>query len=138
LGKRVLHRDLELSIRAPELTSAARAMGVNKPVVQSFYNLLIKCIQKHNFGPKLLSYVAKSQWKIIAIKGRKQVGKLFPPERGQNVTATICFLASGHNVPPLLIFLRKRYLSSYLDGAPPSSYGVAHPFGWMQSEFFVE
>lgn len=121
-------------------------MGFNKPVVQSFYKLLIECIQKHNFGPDRiynvdetgLSCVAKSQGKIIATKGRKQVGKLSSAERGQNVTATICFSASGHYVPPLLIFPRKRLLPSFLDGAPPSSYGVAHPSGWMQSEIFVE
>jgi len=141
-----LRRHQELSIRAPEPTSAARAMGFNKPVVQSFYQLLMNCIQKHNYGPDRiynvdetgLSCVAKSQGKIIASKGRKQVGKLSSAERGQNVTATICFSASGHYVPPLLIFPRKRLVPSFLDGTPPSTYGVAHPSGWMQSEIFVE
>jgi len=79
-----LRRHPELSIRTPEPTSAARAMGFNRSAVQSFYQLFMNCIQKHNYGPDriynvdetVLSCVAKSQWKIITSKGRKQVGKL--------------------------------------------------------------
>lgn len=87
-------------------------MGFNKPVVDSFYNLLASCMKKHSYPPDRiynvdetgLSCVAKSQGKIIAVKGRKQVGKLSSAERGQNVTATICFSAAGHYVLLLLIY----------------------------------
>lgn len=117
-------------------------MGFNKPVVDSFYNLLASCMKKHSYPPDRiynvdetgLSCVAKSQGKIIAVKGRK----LSSAERGQNVTATICFSAAGHYIPPLLIYPRKRLAPTFLTGAPPSTYGVAHPSGWMQSEIFVQ
>jgi len=57
-------------------------MGFNKPFVQSFNQLLINCIQNHNYGPDHIynvdetgfSCFAKSQGKIIASEGRKQVG----------------------------------------------------------------
>ncbi|XP_060845906.1 uncharacterized protein LOC132925532 [Rhopalosiphum padi] len=121
-------------------------MRFNKPAVDSFYNLLASCMKKHSFPPDRiynvdetgLTCVAKSQGKITAVKGRKQVGKLSSAERGQNVTATICFSAAKHYVPLLLIYPRKRLAPTFLTGTPPSTYGVTHPSEWIQSEIFVK
>ncbi|XP_022163625.1 uncharacterized protein LOC111029082 [Myzus persicae] len=144
--KGFLNRHSELSVRAPEPTSAARAMGFNQPVVMHFYDLLKQCYDKYKFSADTifnvdesgLSNVAKSRAKIIAHKGRKQVGKLSSAERGQNVTVTICMSASGNFIPPLMIFLRVRINPDFIDGAPPATLVVCHPSGWMQSHIFVQ
>ncbi|XP_022166412.1 tigger transposable element-derived protein 6-like [Myzus persicae] len=144
--KGFLLRHPELSVRIPEPTSAVRAMGFNRPVVNSFYDLLKKCYETHHFKPEQifnvdesgLSNVAKSRAKIISQKGRRQVGKLSSAERGQNVTVTICFSASGSYIPPLLIFPRVRLNPDFEEEAPPGSLVVCHPSGWMQSEIFVQ
>jgi hypothetical protein len=80
---------------------------------------------------------AKSQPKVIASTGRRQVGTLTSAERGQLVTAEICFSADGSYMPPMLIFPRKRMKPELLDGAPPGAWAECHPSGWMQAEIFM-
>lgn len=135
--KGFLLRHPELTVRTPEPTSAVRAMGFNQPVVNLFYELLKKCLDTHNFKPQQifnvdesgLSNVAKRRAKIIAQKGRRQVGKLSSAEIGQNVTVTICFSAAGFYVPPLLIFPRARINPDFQEGTPSGSLVVCHPSG---------
>lgn len=141
-----LKRHAELSLRAPEPTSAARAMGFNRTVVSSFYDLLSSLYIKHEFVPTKvynmdetgLTSVPKKIGKIISVKGKKQVGTLASAERGQLITAVLCFSAAGHYIPPLMIFPRVRMKAELLDGAPAGTVAVCHPSGWMQQHIFTE
>ncbi|CAH1969809.1 unnamed protein product [Acanthoscelides obtectus] len=49
--KGFLRRHQNLSVRTPEATSAARAMGFNKVVVGQFFGLLTKLMDDYNFRP---------------------------------------------------------------------------------------
>lgn len=142
--KGFLRRHQDLSIRKPEATSAARAMGFNKLTVGKFYQLLGDVYDKYKFTPNNIyncdetgiSIVSKTKSKILAMKGRKQVGSLSSAERGQTITIEICFNAAGTYMPPLIIFPRQRMKAELLDHAPPGSTAVCNPRGWITTEIF--
>ncbi|KAJ4440994.1 hypothetical protein ANN_10843 [Periplaneta americana] len=121
-------------------------MGFNSVAVSKFFDNLSTCLEKYNFTPDKiynvdetgLTTVPKTQSKIIAQKGRKHVGALTSAERGQLVTAELCFSAAGHYIPPLIIFPRIRIKDELLDGAPPGTITQCHPSGWMQADIFLQ
>lgn len=140
-----LKRHPQLTIRKPESTSAARAAGFNKVVVADFYKLLGKLYDEHKFaGNRIyncdetgISVVPKSRCKILALKGRKQVGALTSAERGATITVEVCFSATGHYIPPMMIFPRKRMKPELMVNAPEGAWGVCSDSGWITTELFL-
>jgi DDE superfamily endonuclease/helix-turn-helix, Psq domain len=141
-----LHRHKELSIRSPEATSAARARGFNRITVGEFFTLLEKIQDEHHFCPTRvfnvdetgLTTVQGKPSKIVALRGKKQVGALTSAERGQLCTVEICMSAAGQFIPPLIIFPRQRMKNELMDGTPPGCIYKCHPSGWMQTDIFTE
>jgi len=84
-----------------------------------------------------ISVNPKGHSKIIALKGRRQVGTLTSAERGETVTVEVCFSASGHYVPPMIIFPRKRMRQEFLTGLLPGAKAEVHETGWMTKELFL-
>lgn len=143
--KGFLTRHPILSIRTPENTSGARAMGFNKVAVSQFMSLLNEVIDKHkltadkifNCDETGVSVNPKSQSKIIALKGKRQVGAITSSERGETVTAEICMSASGLYMPPMLIFPRMKKKQEFELGLPPGGWSDVHSSGWMTTELFL-
>lgn len=87
-----IRRNPRLSIRQPEATSLARVKGFNKKNVQHFFDLLESSITKFNLTPDRIfnvdesgfSTVQKRTQKIVAKKGKHQVGVVASGERGVN------------------------------------------------------
>ena len=123
-----LRRHPEISLRLPEATSLARASGFNKPQVKKFFKLL-SVIQKENQLTAQSVYnmdetginVIQKVPKILAKKGKSQVGLATSGERGQNVTVVCCMNAAGNYVSLAFIFPRVRMKPELQDGAPPLS-----------------
>ncbi|KAJ8939550.1 hypothetical protein NQ314_011086 [Rhamnusium bicolor] len=104
----------ELSLRAPEATSAARAL-LDKTRVST--------LRIFNVDETSISTVPGRNCKIMAKRGRKQV---------------ICMSAGGSYIPPMLIFSRKRIKEELKDGAPPGTVFVCNDSGWINLEVFAE
>lgn len=139
-----LKRNPTSSFRKPESTSIDRAARFNRVVPQNFFSLLEQITKKHNLKPERIfnvdetgiSSVPKTHGKILAEKGKKQVGILTSAERGKNVTVELCVSASGEFLPPLFILPRQRMKESLLKGTLPGSWGLCHPSGWIQTDIF--
>ena len=138
-------RNPTLSIRKPESTSGARAMGFNRVAVDSFFSLLTQLVDKHkltasqifNCDETGVSVNPKNHSKIIACKGKRQVGAITSAERGETVTCLICMSPSGSYMPPMLVFPRKKMQKEFELGLPPGSWAEVHSTGWMTAELFL-
>lgn len=141
-----LKRNPELSIRQPESTSAARAAGFNKQAVDKFFTFLANVYDEHQLTPDRIyncdetgiSVVPKTKSKIIAKKGRKQVGAITSADRGTTITVEICFSASGQYMQPMMVFPGKRMDPQLMLNAAPGAWGVCSDTGWMTAELFLE
>lgn len=144
--KGFLKRNPRISLRMPENTSAARAQAFNKENIAGYFNALSAIMDQHQFAPENiynvdesgLSTVQKRPQRILATKGRKQVGALSSAERGQHLTVVCCMNAIGTFVPPAFIFPRKRMKNELMDSAPIGSKAFCQENGWMCKEIFVQ
>ena len=139
-----LTRHSDLTLRTPEATSAARARGFNKPVVMKFFDILDEASKKvkgphaiYNVDETGMTTVQSKPSRIIAQKGKKQVGSLTSAERGQLTTAVVCMSAVGSFIPPMMIIPRSKVNKNLEDGAPPGTAFEYHPTGWMQTDLFT-
>jgi hypothetical protein len=138
-----LARNCEISVRKPEATSIARATGFNQPAVCKFFTLLEKVIiERQITGSRIYNCdetgvsTVHQPSKILAKKGKHQIGALTSGERGRNITVVCCVSATGHYVPPAFIFPRKRMKAELMDNAPNESLAVCEKSGWMTSLVF--
>lgn len=144
-----LQRNSELSIRMPEKTSMQRAVGFNKVKVGIFFNVLEKVLynsdgtravpQTNIYNVDESGYtVCQKPQRIVAKKGKKNVGILTSAERGKNITVVCCVSAHGVYVPPMFIFPRMKMKPKLMDRTPPGSIGAVSKSGWINDSLFTK
>ncbi|XP_025829080.1 uncharacterized protein LOC112904074 [Agrilus planipennis] len=134
-----------LSLRVPEPTSMARSKGFNKERVNEFFDKYEGILEQHKFtadkvynvDETALSTVHKPS-KVIAQKGKHQVGALTSGERGLTTTCVCAMNAAGEYIPPMLIYKRVRMLETLKRGAPPNTLFGCSKNGLITSELFVQ
>lgn len=113
-----LERHPQLRLRNPKATSIARAKGFNRPSVTKFFDLLASLMEKYCFSPNNIYNVDETgiltvpnkPSKVLALRGKKQVGSLTSAERGVLVTVETCISAAGVFVPPMFVFPRVKVI----------------------------
>ena len=133
-----------LALRAPENTSISRARGFNEEAVKLFFTIWTELQNRlgltadriFNVDEKGVSTVPNHPPKILAKRGRKQVGGITSGEKGTTTTLVLCGSAAGFYVPPLFIFPRVKQNRELMDGAPPGSIMQNFKTGWIQSFIF--
>lgn len=75
--------------------------------------------------------------KIVALKGKKQIGAITSSERGTLITMCLAVNAMGNVIPPMFIFPRVNYKEYFIRGGPTGCIGAANKSGWMQGAEFL-
>ena len=140
-----MKRNPELSLRSPEPTSIARAVGFNRVQIGSFFNILKQEYDKYQFSPSVIWNVdetglsaVQKPGRVLSHKGEKQVGKLTSLEKGKTFTVLCAVNAAGTFIPPMIIFPRVNMSDRLLVGAPPCTVGVALKSGWVDQDLFIK
>lgn len=141
-----MKRHPNISLRQPESISIARCKGFNRTNVNGFFDLLENIVDEnkldalsiYNVDESGFSTVQKKCSKVLAKRGKHQIGALSSGERGVNTTLVVCTSASGDFVPPMIIFKRKRFHPALANGAPPGSLIEVSDSGYINSELFVK
>jgi len=76
--------------------------------------------------------------KILGFKGKRQISSLQSAERGTLVTVVNCTSPTGHFIPPLVVFPKKKMKQELTNGTSPRSIYAYHPSGWTQSKIFTQ
>jgi hypothetical protein len=80
----------------------------------------------------------QSTQKVIALKGKKQVGAITSAERGVHCTVVCCMSSAGTFIPPAVVFPRKRWKQELGDNGPAGTLNMCQESGWKTGELFYQ
>ena len=142
--KRFLARNSKLSLRSGDLTAGVRIDAVNKENMLNYFNLLKEVYDELDFAghPERIFNMDETGMpldprppKVVAHKGVKKVPYRCSGQKSQ-ITIVGCASATGHAIPPFIIFAAKQLNSAWMkDEVAGSRYAVSDK-GWIDQELF--
>lgn len=143
-----LTRNPSLAVRKSEGVSKNRALGMNKNVVQQYFDLLSSVLKDNDLIEKPGNIFNMDETglqlnnrpgEVIAEKGSKSVNTITSGEKGETVTVVSCFSGEGSYLPPYCIFKGKNKKAEYGDGLPPGSAIVMNEkSAYINSDLFLD
>ena len=82
--------------------------------------------------------VQKKSPRVIAHRGKLQVGFISSGETGVNTAAVCCTSASGIFILPMIVFKRKSMHPALGTGSPPGSLVEIYDTGYINSDLFIK
>ncbi len=123
----------------------ARTKGFNRKDLDDFFEKYCKLIDEHGLTAEKIYNVdetghstVQKPSKVITTKGKRQVGATTSAERGTNTTGVYCHSATGHFLPLMLIFKRKRMADTLKVDAPTGTVFACTDSGWIDSDVFTQ
>lgn len=136
-------RHIDLSFRSTETLSYGRGAGLNRVIVQEFYDLLAKTVANLGIQPQNMFNMDETglqlctrSTNVVAQKGSKRVPQMSTGEKGETVSVVACCSATGVFLPPLVIFKGIRRKEELADGLPPGTEFHMTESGYAQTETF--
>ncbi|KAB0799206.1 hypothetical protein PPYR_07086 [Photinus pyralis] len=143
-----LRRNPELSVRKAEGLSRQRSLGMNKNIVQNYFQLLKNILEEHNLFNKPSNIYNMDEsglqlnnrpGEVIAGKGSKVVTALTAAEKGETITVVACCNGEGTFLPPACIFKGKNKKAEFEDGMPAGSVVyMCQKSAYINSDIFLE
>ena len=141
-------RHPKLTMRKPQPLSYCRAASANQETINDFFgklgamygrlNLISKPMQIYNADETGISIVHKPG-KVVAELGHRNVYALTSAERGKTHTVLTCVSASGHVLPPMMVYPRKKCVPENMrEGAVPGTVFANSDTGWINANLFLE
>ena len=140
-------RHPKLTLRAPQPLSFARATAASDEAMKSFFeklggvlsklNLLAKPMQIYNVDETGVNIVQRPG-RVITELGRKKVWAITSAERGKTHTIVSCVSASGHSLPPMMIYPRVRLPNDLKKGAVPGTLFACSENGWINCDLYLQ
>lgn len=138
-------RHPQLSLRKPEGLSALRANMLNRNVVSGYFTLLGDTLEKLNVvdkGAQIYNIdetgmnTVHQPSKVIGEKGKKSIHVKTSGDRGENITAVVCMSATGHFIPPMIIFKGQRLNKGLVSNAPEGTLFATSKSSFIDTELF--
>lgn len=149
-----MKRHPDLSKRKAEGLSLARAHGMNRKDVDSYFEILLKVLTDNDLigKPEKIFNMDESgiqvnnkTGRVVASKGAKCVNTVTSTEKGENISLIACCNAEGTFLPPVLILKGKYKKPEFSEGLPPGSDVFMNPkssyinadlfYNWMKDHF---
>ncbi|KAF2896785.1 hypothetical protein ILUMI_09403 [Ignelater luminosus] len=133
--------DLQKKAAKPESTSLARGLGFNKVRVDEFFGNYKSVLKKYEFTSDRIFNLDEtgittvlSPPKVVAPKGKKQIGLVASAERGELVTFVGIISATRNALSPVYIF-SKVSLNDWTSSNPGRTITVKHVPGLTKKPF---
>ena len=136
---------MRISLRNPQGVALNRVYGLNKEAVTKYLNNLENLLNEHKFEPHQIyncdetgiTTVHKPA-KVVAPTEKNCVSSMTSGVKGITATVLCASNATGHFVPPIMIFKRKNKKASLTDHAPPGTIQGCSENGWVKTELLLE